>query len=240
MSSGEELDLHVMVLAAGEARRFGSPKQLVRINGRPLLHSVIGRGVALAGNSVVVVLGAYAAELAPLLRHTPATVVVNRQWTEGMGSSIRAGLAALPGTAEAVLILLADQPSVTTDDLRRLASTWRRQPDQIVAAQYGSTTGAPAIFPRWCFAELGGLRGDQGARLLLRRHAERLVRVPMASAAVDIDTPEDLLEVEAEVARNAERTPPAAEPAPAASDEREPPAAGDWDLEPDPQPEPER
>lgn len=235
MSSGDELDLHVMVLAAGEASRFGSPKQLVRINGRPLLHSVIGRGVAVAGNSVIVVLGAYAADLAPLLRHTPATVVVNRQWSEGMGSSIRAGVAALPGTTEAVMILLADQPSVTTEDLRRLAGAWRRQPDQIVAAQHGTTTGAPAVFPRWCFAELGALRGDQGARLLLRRHADRLVRVPMASAAVDIDTPEDLLEVEAEVARNAERPPPTSGREAGPEADPGPPTAGDWDLEPDPE-----
>lgn len=197
MSDDAIADPHVIVLAAGEAKRFGSPKQLVRINGRPLLHAVIGRGVAVGGHAVIVVLGAYAAELAPLLRHTPATVVINRQWQEGMGSSLRTGIAALPGTAEAALILLADQASVTAEDLKRLVGSWRRQPTQIVAAQYGSTVGAPAIFPRWCFSELGGLRGDQGARVLLRRHADRLVRVPMASAAVDIDTPEDLLMIEA-------------------------------------------
>ncbi len=189
-------DLHVLVLAAGAARRFGSPKQLVRISGRPLLHVVISRGVEVAGHSVTVVLGAYAAQLAPLLRHTPATVVVNRHWSEGMGSSIRAGIAALPGTAAAVLILLADQPSVSTEDLRRLVGAWRRQPTQLVAAQYDSDTGVPAIFPRWCLAELGALRGDQGARVLLRRHADRLVHIPMPSAAIDIDTPEDLLRIE--------------------------------------------
>ncbi len=189
--------LQVIVLAAGEARRFGSPKQLVRLNGRPMLHTAIGNGVAIAGHSVIVVLGAYAAELAPLLRHTPATVVINRQWSEGMASSIRCGVAALPGTADGVMILLADQPSVTAEDLRRLAGAWRRQPTLIVAAQYGTTTGAPAIFPRWCFAELGALRGEHGARVILSRHADRVVRVPMAAAAVDIDTPEDLLSIEA-------------------------------------------
>lgn len=201
-------DLYVIVLAAGEAKRFGSPKQLIRIDGRPLLHAVIGRGVAVGGHSVIVVLGAYAAELAPLLRHTPATVVVNRQWSEGIGSSIRAGVATLPGTAEAVLILLADQPSVSVEDLRRLVGAWRRQPAQIAAAQYGTTTGAPAIFPRWSFAELGALRGDQGARVLLRRHADRIIRVPMASAAIDVDTPEDLLRLEAKQIR-ATAEPPA-------------------------------
>jgi molybdenum cofactor cytidylyltransferase len=185
--------LHAIVLAAGASTRFGSPKQLVRVNGRPLMHAVVGRAVEVAGHSVTVVLGANAAELAPLLKHTPASVIVNRDWSEGMGSSIRAGVARLPGSCTGVMLLLADQASVTTEDLRRLISAWRRQPEYIAAAQYRGTTGAPAIFPRARFAELGGLRGDSGARSIFMRNPDRVVRVPMESAALDIDTPEDLL-----------------------------------------------
>jgi len=185
--------LHALILAAGASRRFGSPKQLVRIDGRPMLHAVLSRAVEVAGHSVTVVLGAHASDLAPLLSHSPASIAINRDWELGLSSSIRAGLARMPGTADAVLILLADQPSVSTEDLRRLVGAWRRQPDYIAAAQYGATTGAPAIFPGWCFRELTELRGDRGAGALLQRHADRVVRVPMASAAVDVDTPEDLL-----------------------------------------------
>ncbi|MGH8309476.1 MAG: nucleotidyltransferase family protein, partial [Steroidobacteraceae bacterium] len=157
------------------------------------LHTVVGRAVEVAGHSVTVVLGAHSVELTALLRHSPASVIVNREWSEGIASSIRAGIARLPGSCDGALIVLADQAAVTTEDLRRLCGAWRRQPEFIVAAQYGGITGVPAIFPRTSFADLGALRGDRGAQLLLHRNPDRVVRVPMPSAALDVDTPEDLL-----------------------------------------------
>ena len=195
-SSKPESSLHAIVLAAGESSRFGSAKQLVRIGGRPMLHATVTRAVEVAGNSVFVVLGARAAELAPLLSHSPASIVINRDWQEGLGSSIRAGVSRLPSSCSAVMLLLADQAAVTTDDLRRLVGTWRRQTEHIVAASYGSTVGVPAIFPRSAFGDLARLRGDMGARALIQRNPDRLVRVPMERAAIDIDTPEDLLAIE--------------------------------------------
>ena len=188
--------LYAIVLAAGASTRFGSPKQLVRIGGRPLLHSVVTRTSEIAGNALIVVLGAGAAQLAPLLKHSPGSVVVNRQWREGLASSIRAGVARLPPTCAGVMLVLADQAAVTTDDLRRLAGTWRRRPRSVVAALYGGTIGAPAIFPRSRFTELASLRGDSGAQAILRRSADRLIRVPMPAAELDLDTPEDLLRLE--------------------------------------------
>jgi molybdenum cofactor cytidylyltransferase len=188
--------LHVIVLAAGASSRFGSPKQLVRVDGRPLLHAAVSRSVEVAGHSVSVVLGAHAAELAPLLSHSSASIVINRDWQEGMASSIRAGVMRLPGSCTGVMLVLADQAAVTAEDLRRLASTWRRQPDYIVAAQYGATLGAPAVFPSSTFRDLMELRGDRGAQSLFRRNPDRVIRVPMDSAAIDIDTPEDLLRLD--------------------------------------------
>lgn len=188
--------LHAIVLAAGSASRFGSPKQLVRVDGRPLLHAAVSRAVEVAGHSVSVVLGAYAAELAPLLSHSTASIVINREWSEGMASSIRAGVSRLPGTCGGVMLILADQAAVTSEDLRRLATAWRRQTDYIVAAQYGSTLGAPAVFPSSSFRDLAELRGDRGAQSLFKRNPDRVVRVRMDSAAIDIDTPEDLLHLD--------------------------------------------
>jgi molybdenum cofactor cytidylyltransferase len=185
--------LHAIVLAAGASTRFGSAKQLVRVAGRPLLHTAVARAVDVAGSAVTVVLGARATELAPLLTHSPASVVINRDWREGIASSIRAGVARMPSSCTAVLLMLADQAAVSAEDLKRLAGAWRRQPEYIAAARYGATTGVPAIFPRSLFPQLNSLRGDVGARLLLQRNPDRVVRVPMASAAIDIDTPEDLL-----------------------------------------------
>jgi molybdenum cofactor cytidylyltransferase len=196
LSSGETPALHAVVLAAGASTRFGSPKQLVRIDGRPLLHAVVSRAVEVAGHSVTVVLGAHAGEFSALLRHTPASVAINRDWQEGLASSIRAGLTHVPGAAAGLLLMLADQPGVSVEDLRRLAGAWRRQPDSILAAQYSGIIGVPAIFPRWAFRDLAELRGDRGAQALLKRHIDRVARLPMPSAAVDIDRPEDLLAVE--------------------------------------------
>ncbi len=187
--------LHTIILAAGASRRFGSPKQLVRFEGQVLVQRVIAAATELTGAAVSVVLGANAAEIASNLPSGSASIIVNRGWQEGIASSIRAGVARLPGACAGALFMLADQPLVGGHNLRRLAAAWQRQPRCIVASRYGATTGVPAIFPRWCFADLAGLRGDQGARLLIRRFADHVVRMSMPEAAVDIDYPEDLLDL---------------------------------------------
>lgn len=189
--------LYAAVLAAGPSSRFGSAKQLVRVSGRPLLHTAVTRASEVTGHALIVVLGAGAAELAPLLRHSPGAVLVNQDWREGLASSIRAAVARLPASCSGLMLILADQAAVSTDDLRRLAGAWRKQPQCIAAALYAGQAGVPAIFPRSAFRALSELRGDVGARALLRRNDDRVIRVPMPSAAIDIDTPEDLLALEA-------------------------------------------
>jgi len=189
--------LYAIVLAAGASTRFGSAKQLVRLAGRPLLHTVVTRASEVTGNALIVVLGSGAAQLAPLLKHSPGSVVINQEWREGLASSIRTGVARLPAACSAVMLLLADQAAVTAEDLKRLAGSWRKQPQHMAAALYSGSCGAPAIFPRSSFRSLSELRGDTGARALLVRNPDRVVRVPMPSAAVDVDTPEDLLALEA-------------------------------------------
>ena len=189
--------VYAIVLAAGASTRFGSAKQLVRLAGRPLLHTVVTRASEVTGNALIVVLGSGAAQLAPLLKHSPGSVVINQEWREGLASSIRAGVARLPAACSAVMLLLADQAAVTAEDLKRLAGSWRKQPQHMAAALYSGSCGVPAIFPRSAFRSLSELRGDTGARALLVRNPDRVVRVPMPSAAVDVDTPEDLLALEA-------------------------------------------
>jgi CTP:molybdopterin cytidylyltransferase MocA len=185
-------NLHIIVLAAGAATRFGRPKQLAVLDGRPLLMHVLGRALEVAGSSVSVVIGAHASAIAPVLNRCNVGVIVNRGWDEGIASSIRLGVQRLPGACAGVMLLLADQLGVTAADLQHLADLWHRQPGSIVAARYGGALGVPAIFPRALFSELLELRGDRGAQIVLRRHESRLVALQVPGAAQDVDTPEDL------------------------------------------------
>lgn len=191
--------LHAAVLAAGPATRFGGAKQLVRLAGVPVLHRAIANAAFVAGHSVTVVLGAHVREIAPSLRQSAASVVVNRQWEEGLASSIRTAVQSAPPGSDGLLLVLADQVAVTADDLKRLFVAWRRHPVLIAAALYGGSPGLPAIFPRWAFGDLLQLRGDQDPRLAIRRNVDQVVRIPMPNAAIDLDTPEDLLELEGAV-----------------------------------------
>src|ERR1700689_1170211 len=187
--------LHSIVLAAGVSRRFGSPKQLVRFEGQLLVQRAIAAATELTGSAVSVVLGAHAAEITADLPPGSASVLINRGWQEGIGSSIRLAVSRLPGACDGVLLMLADQPMVGGHGLSRLAAAWRRQPRSIIASRYASVTGVPAIFPRWCFNDLAALRGDQGARVLIGRYNDHVVRLAHPEAAIDIDYPEDLLEL---------------------------------------------
>lgn len=188
--------LHVVLLAAGSASRFGSPKLLADVHGQPMLVRVLETLLAVTGEDrIVVVLGADAARLEPLVRERKVSFVVNPAHADGMASSIRAGLARVPEACAGVLIALADQVAVTPGDLRRLVEAWREQPGRIAAAGYGDVTGVPAIFPKATFDQLAQLNGDRGARELLRREAGQVTVVPISTAAIDVDTPADLAAV---------------------------------------------
>jgi molybdenum cofactor cytidylyltransferase len=193
MDRVESLGLHAAILAAGPSTRFGSPKQLVRLEGGLVLHRAVANAASVAGHSVAVVLGAHAREVAPALRLSSASVVLNRDWAEGLASTIRAAVRGAPPRCEALLLLLADQAAVSGEDLRRLFAAWRRHPVLIAAALHGGAPGLPAIFPRWAFTDLLELRGDRDAGQVLRRNVDRVVRVPMPNAGLALDTPEDLL-----------------------------------------------
>jgi molybdenum cofactor cytidylyltransferase len=187
--------LSVIVLAAGAAARFGSPKQLAMLHGKPLLHHAIDRALEAADAATLVVLGSAATTISGTLPVGPFYTVINRDWRVGLASSIRTGLARLPGSCGGVLLLLADQPRITRHSLNRLVEAWRRLPTQIVASSYERTIGAPCIFPRWSFAELQALQADQGARSLLDAHADRVTAIPHPEAAIDIDTTDDLMDL---------------------------------------------
>jgi molybdenum cofactor cytidylyltransferase len=187
--------LHGVLLAAGTSSRFGAPKPLAQFDGATLLERALRAACAvLSPADIFVVVGAHAERLRPSIVAHGAHAVRNERYAEGIGLSIGVGVAALPPTATAVLILLADQPRVTGDDLAHLVDAWRRHPDARACAHFEGVRGAPAIFPAADFAALRALRGDRGARALLREDEDGrpLVEVAMPHAAFDVDTPDDL------------------------------------------------
>ena len=187
-------DLWSLVLAAGGSRRLGTPKQLLRIRGRTLLSRIVNAAEAVTPGRVAVVIGADAHRMRSLIRrHHPGTRSVgNSRWAQGMAGSLRAGLAVLPPGAPAALLLLSDQPAVGEASLRRLIRAWRRHPGKAAAAAYAGVVGVPAILPRPLWREARRLRGDEGARKLLRMEEMPATAVHMPEAAWDIDTPGDL------------------------------------------------
>ena len=175
-----------IVLAAGASTRLGSAKQLATLDGERLLDRAL-RVAGEAGLSpVVVVLGARAAAIQKGCDLGGATVVHNSQWAEGMGASIRAGVAALGAETLGAIVMTCDQPAVNAAHLRTLCAN----PAETVASSYAGRHGVPAYFPASAFAALLELTGDQGARALLK--TAQAVTLP--GGELDIDSPESLHE----------------------------------------------
>jgi CTP:molybdopterin cytidylyltransferase MocA len=181
-----------VVLAAGGSHRFGRTKLLVRQGPETLLERAVRLGQALAGPRCIVVLGARASRLAAVLRTRPPRVVVNRRWREGMSTSLATGLRAVPASARAALVLLADQYALDAGHLQTLVARWRRDPRCIAAAEADGILGPPVLLPRSCFAAARRLTGDAGARSLLRSGRYSVQAISLPQAARDLDEPGDL------------------------------------------------
>jgi molybdenum cofactor cytidylyltransferase len=147
---------------------------------------------------VVVVLGANAAAIAPALSGLASvTIAVNPDWEKGLASSLAVGLAEFfaDDSCDAVLVTLADQPLVDGAALRRLITAFDHK-HRIVASAYDETIGVPAVFGREHFNDLMRLKGDRGAGSWLRARPSEVTRVPLQSAALDIDIPSDVTRAE--------------------------------------------
>jgi len=195
-------DLHLgcMILAAGSSSRLGTPKQLLMAGGKPLVARAAEAALGSNAWPVVVVLGAHADQVRPVLARFPVLAVENPAWTEGMASSIRAGLAALlqfSRSLDAALVALSDQPAFSTASIAKLVSAQAHTGLGIAAARYGGRNGAPALFLREHFAALAAITGEDGARLLLNSEPARVAGVEMPELEFDVDTPEDAARLEA-------------------------------------------
>jgi molybdenum cofactor cytidylyltransferase len=179
-----------LILAAGEGTRFGAQtKQLAELHGKPLLqHAVDTMNAAL--ECTVVVLGHDADAIRARIDFGGASIVICEDWARGQGFSLRAGVGALTGAADVIVITLGDQPFITP----RVITAALEQLDghDAVRALYDGTPGHPVILSRRVMDAVGELEGDAGARELLARfHVNRWEAGHLASA-IDIDTPEEL------------------------------------------------
>jgi molybdenum cofactor cytidylyltransferase len=189
----------LVLLAAGGSRRLGHPKQLVEIEGRSLLRRATETACSTSCEHVLVIVGAQAERMAVELQGTRAEIVPNPLWERGMGTSIRAGVAAAVSRgASAVLIMLCDQPFVDAALLGTLITGYRAAGVLGAACRYGGKLGVPALLGPTLVAMLANLGDDEGARKVLAQNEASLFVVDAPSADVDVDT-------EADVARLAAR-----------------------------------
>ena len=182
----------IVLLAAGESRRLGVPKQLLTIDGEPLVRRAARAALATCPAQALIVVGARADDVYAAVADLALTRVACAEWEQGLSASIQAGVRAVDPELAAALFVLADQPALDADHLRALIACWRTRVDRAVASAYGGVIGVPAVLPREWFGELSTLRGDQGARELLRARGRGIATVPAPGLALDIDSPADL------------------------------------------------
>jgi molybdenum cofactor cytidylyltransferase len=172
---------------------MGSVKQLLELEGKPLIARAVDAALGSPARPVVVVVGANAGRVAEPIAGRPVLVALNPDWSEGLASSVRAGLTALldadPGL-DAVLLAPCDQPALTSDIIARLGLL-HRDTGRTAAARFGGKNGAPAVFGRGSFAQLLALSGDEGARHLLNGGTEAVATLDLPDLSFDLDTPQD-------------------------------------------------
>lgn len=183
-----------VVLAAGGASRFGSPKQLAELEGRPLLQHAIDAVLGVSAvDPVVVVLGASAERVREAVVLRRARPVVCHDWAEGMAASLRCGIEAV-GDADWVIVTLGDQPRVTSEVIAAIADEAASAPAGVTAirAMYDGVPGHPVALSRAMLPGVAKLRGDVGARELLGSASVRTFEAGRLCDPVDVDTPEEL------------------------------------------------
>jgi molybdenum cofactor cytidylyltransferase len=194
-----------VILAAGQSRRMGQPKQLLRVAGKPLLEHTIANVRASGVQQIVLVLGARADEIRKSVSLDGVTVVENPEHEQGMGTSIGVGLKALSPGVSGALIVLADQPFVQTGTLDKLMEQHRQSKAQIVIPMFKGFRGNPVLLDRSVFPEVMGLPGDVGCRAIFGDHTQGIYKVAVDDVGVllDADTPADVEQIETYMAGRA-------------------------------------
>lgn len=180
-----------IILAAGGSTRFGQPKQLLPVEGQPMVYRAAKAALAAGLDPVMVVIGAAGDQVRAVLQDLPVRIVVNPDWELGQSTSVLAGLRALPLRTGAAIFQLADQPFVDDRLVSALVERWQTSGAPVVAPLIADRRANPVLFDRSTFPEFASLSGDQGARTILPKFKVEYLPWQDERAARDIDTMED-------------------------------------------------
>ena len=186
----DEAQIAAIVLAAGRSSRMGAHKLLLPLGERPLVSYAVNAALRSAASQVIVVLGHDAGNVRKALPSGGYQAVVNERYAEGMASSLQAGLAAVATPAMGAIVLLADQPLLTSAVVNRIVAEAAAHPSDIAAATYGESRGHPVYFPLALFAELRAITGDEGGRSVIARHMDHLRRISIEPPQLGLDVDE--------------------------------------------------
>jgi CTP:molybdopterin cytidylyltransferase MocA len=180
-----------VLLAAGGSRRLGRPKQLLEIDGIPLIRRAALAALATGPRQLLVTLGAEVDGCRAALAGLVVDFHIVEDWAAGMGVTLASAVCALRQPVDGVLVVGIDQPALGAAHLTALVAHWRADPARVVASGYAGTVGTPTLFPASWMARLATLTGDQGARALLRDSAAEPEIFLAPELAIDIDDAQD-------------------------------------------------
>ena len=187
------MNLGGIILAAGSSSRMGQSKQMLEVNGETLLRKTVQTVLTTPIQHIVVVLGANEINHRDSLSGLAIDIIVNHRWSNGMGTSIKAGMEFLSRTGgiDAVVIFVCDQPLLSAEVILGLISEYQTSGKQIVASSYSHSAGVPAIFDKSLFNALLDLPDEHGAKKIIERDISETALVPFAGGEIDLDTMEE-------------------------------------------------
>ncbi len=184
----------IIILAAGESSRFGNIKQLLPFNGKTLLQHVIDEAAKAGAQPIVVITGANATKVTASIATGKVNILVNENWQEGMASGIVTGVQNIVNLNEGIkkiIVAVCDQPFVTSALFEQLERMQNESGKPIVACTYADTIGTPALFTIKYFDQLLSLKGDEGAKKILKSNKKDVTMVDFPKGEIDIDTQKD-------------------------------------------------
>lgn len=197
MSHSKKSTIGIILLAAGTAQRMKENKLLLKIGGKTLLEKTISAAQDSKVNFIITVFGAYAEENLKAVDKYPIETIINENWKDGIGSSIKTGLQkALENhpDIEAVIISVCDQPFLTNENFDGLIDTYKKTGKKIVASGYSNSIGVPVLYDKSLFSELLSLPDQYGAKkyIIMKADEKIITTFPFPKGEIDIDTLEDL------------------------------------------------